>query len=357
MLNKRDLGAGYLGGTGIGLLTGLAVYFVVTTQSFVITSLGTAGAILLTGSLLISAWWFRKSDLPHRSIWVIAQWSAIGLGAATSFAILLIFVRLAIPGIDFFPSLIATTIAAGGVLGLFFGASRDLHVKYAELEQRNAQYSVLNRILRHDIRNDMSVVIGHAEVLLDLEDPEIHRSAQAIRRKGQDVVTLANDIRAINSLVEGGSEESVELNDLLAGVEAEIDQGYPNVDLAVEYPSGEQVHVPVLTRSLVDNLVENAIHHNDRPPEIRLVASVDEADGTLEIVVEDNGPGIPEEEVAVLSNGRESAFEHSDGLGLWLIKWIVDHYGGELDIGSAEPRGSVVRVVLPLSAEEVQPAS
>ncbi|MGM0399219.1 MAG: ATP-binding protein, partial [Halobacteriota archaeon] len=63
--------------------------------------------------------------------------------------------------------------------------------------------------------------------------------------------------------------------------------------------------------------------------------------------VEDDGPGIPDHEKAVLREGEETPLAHGSGLGLWLVYWIVTMNGGRLEISDNEPRGTVVEIDLP----------
>jgi signal transduction histidine kinase len=56
----------------------------------------------------------------------------------------------------------------------------------------------------------------------------------------------------------------------------------------------------------------------------------------------------------VFSEARETALEHASGLGLWLVHWIVTESGGDLEIDTREPTGTVVRMWLPRAAEECE---
>jgi signal transduction histidine kinase len=97
-------------------------------------------------------------------------------------------------------------------------------------------------------------------------------------------------------------------------------------------------------RIAVEELVENAVVHSDDPdPTVRVSVSPGEA--CTDLVVADDGPGIPPTERRTIEGDVESALEHASGLGLWLVSWIVDSSGGEVDCEVSES-GTVVRVRL-----------
>jgi signal transduction histidine kinase len=79
----------------------------------------------------------------------------------------------------------------------------------------------------------------------------------------------------------------------------------------------------------VENLLENAVVHNDseRP---RATVRIDDSDG-LQLIVSDDGTGIPAQEITVLEERSESALEHGSGLGLWLVKWIANRSNATLE--------------------------
>jgi signal transduction histidine kinase len=101
----------------------------------------------------------------------------------------------------------------------------------------------------------------------------------------------------------------------------------------------------------LDALIENAIEHGGSPyadgeaVTLRVAATVDGGQAVVEIA--DTGPGIPEyERAAVFDDQPLSQLSHGSGLGLWLAKWVVENYGGQL---TYERRGgeTVVAARLP----------
>lgn len=351
MLSERELGIGYLAGLGFGLVGGLLLYFTEAADSLLVAIVGTTLGILLAVALPVFAWWLDANGFPGRLIWVVAQWSAIGLGLTTLFVLPLVLARTLIDGIDFFPSLVANFIAAGAVLGVLFGTVSELSGKYDRTRRLNRQNSVLNRVLRHDIRNDMSVIIAHAEMLRDGHVDDEASALRTIQHRANDVVDLADTVRTIESLKAGGTE-TVDLRAIVDDRIDELESRPLDVEVTLDQPDVDHIPVDEKATSVVDNLVENAVEHNDRRPEIEITVDYEPGDRTVELIVEDNGPGIPDEQIQVLDADRETGLDHSDGLGLWLVTWLVDHCGGTLDVRTGESRGSTVSVEFPVSSQQ-----
>jgi signal transduction histidine kinase len=109
-----------------------------------------------------------------------------------------------------------------------------------------------------------------------------------------------------------------------------------------------------LLPSAVDNLVENAIEHNDRErPHVQVTVERATTDGVshVEIRVADDGPGIPDTDRRLLVGDPDARLEEATGLGLWLVNWIVTESGGSVSYAPNEPRGSVVTVRLPTEGD------
>ncbi|MFB6134001.1 MAG: sensor histidine kinase [Halanaeroarchaeum sp.] len=104
----------------------------------------------------------------------------------------------------------------------------------------------------------------------------------------------------------------------------------------------------------IEELLENAVVHNDEEPTVRVEAR--RAEEKVRLRIEDNGPGIPEYERAVLQRGKETPLSHGSGLGLWLVHWIVTMNGGTLSIADATPAGTQVTITVPRpQRDEVAP--
>lgn len=352
-LTKRDLGIGYLLGSGFGLIASIIGHVLFIDEPFSVTLVGSATAIILAGSLLYVGLWLKGSDLEDDHVWTVAGWSALGLSIPTALGVVLTVVQITPPLPLLFPSLLVNNIAAGGVAGVLFGTAVELRRENREKTELYKRNVVLNRVLRHNIRNDMNVVLGYARRLSETEDGTNGNLVTPIREKAEDVIDLSESARRIESLDSAGDEGPVDAVTIIRDRVSVTESSYPEVGLDVDVPDSAWVEAGPLIGSVVDNVLENAIEHNDRDPVITVSV---ECTGDDEVVIRvaDNGPGIPADEQQVLTEEMETSMRHGTGLGLWLIKWFVETYDGTLTIEDNEPRGTVIEIRLPAAAPPTQ---
>jgi signal transduction histidine kinase len=213
---------------------------------------------------------------------------------------------------------------------------------------REQRLSVLNRVLRHNLRNDLDVVLAHADRIED------DRTRAAIRETATDLVALGRRARDVQRVMEECTEppESVDVAALARSVVAEYEtDGAATVEAVTPATLPVSTHSTVL-QAVLEELVDNAVTHADGPTvEVRVSQPPDAA---AAVAVADDGPGIPPRERAVLEGDRETQTEHATGIGLWFVAWAVTGLGGDLQFTENDPRGSVVTVRLydtPLDAE------
>ena len=222
-----------------------------------------------------------------------------------------------------------------------------------ELIEREQRLSVLNRVLRHNIRNDLNVVTGYLELLQHTHpaDRDYSDHARAALEKTQQVIRLAEKARHIEQTLQRGDTEVVEVEPIVERVCTDIRTTYPDTNIEFT-PTADDMSTAVrvvdsdLLAMALGELVENAVFHNDQQtPEVTLWFEATE--GELHINVTDNGSGITEEEIDFLGTRAENSLEHGSGLGLWLVEWTASLSSGELTFANNTPRGTTVTLSLP----------
>jgi len=216
--------------------------------------------------------------------------------------------------------------------------------------RRNARrVEVLNRVLRHNLRNKVDVATAHLEQLSDegcSENPS--GTVAVVREHLSDLSNLGTTAREIESVLQAdqcGEEHSVE--ELAHRAIEAVPQAHcvteqqmcdpetASIPVVTDIPSvmtsaNQEILVPVISE-----LVSNAIEHGGSTPDPRVTvravetAKTDQAE-EWQIEVTDTGPGINEHEIRVFEQAKETKLHHGSGLGLWLVWWGVDRLGGEV---------------------------
>jgi PAS domain S-box-containing protein len=224
-----------------------------------------------------------------------------------------------------------------------------------ELARKRDQLRALNRVLRHDIRNDMQIVLGLSGLLEDHVDEEGAEYLRTILDTGEHVVELTRSSRDLARAVAGEAELPLDPVSLDETLRAEIDRrreafGHATIELRGDVPDVD-VRANDLLSSVFRNLLNNAVQHSDREtPTVEVTADMTRGDHTAIVRIADDGPGIaPERREAVFGKEEKGLESEGTGLGLYLVQSLVEQYGGSVWIEDNEPRGTVVVVELPIS--------
>jgi signal transduction histidine kinase len=219
-----------------------------------------------------------------------------------------------------------------------------------ELKEHEQRLSVTNRILRHNLRNELNVILVEAERLDHLLDGETQSERDALARI-TDAVDRLDDVgekaRHIQSSL-AFDEESLVVVDVVPTVKAVVERyrdQYPDADISLESPDSACILAGgnEALETVVRNIVENALEHSDRSePQIEIGVLTAEEQVTLRVA--DNGPGIPPDEREILSERVETQLQHGSSLGLWLVTWLVSAMGGDVEFTANGARGTVVTV-------------
>jgi PAS domain S-box-containing protein len=222
-------------------------------------------------------------------------------------------------------------------------------------KDRERQLDVLDRVLRHNLRNAMSVIIGNAELIAAETGEELGDLAENIIETGEQLLGVTERERKIvEVLSQVRLVRPLEISDFIERPVRELRQRAPEATIDLTMP--DEVHAATIPQieQAIRELLENAITHSDRA-EPTIAVTVESRPETVVIDIADDGPGIPTQEQTVLAGQDEiDPLYHGSGLGLWLVNWIVTHSDGTLTFEENEPRGSLVRLTLPKTHTDQQ---
>jgi signal transduction histidine kinase len=226
-----------------------------------------------------------------------------------------------------------------------------------EQRRREQRLDVLNRLLRHNVRNELNVVRGNVDLARDsVADEGASQRLDTAVETIDTIVDRSEKVGRLSRLFETDSGGTLALTEHLDSDLATTRREYPGATIEVALPDDLLVAAgPTLTVAF-DELVSNAIVHTDSDhPHVEIAVDASESDeASVVVTVTDDGPGIDEQEYRTLAEGRETPLEHASGVGLWLANWVVEHNGGSLAFDTSE-QGTVVSVRLPRAPEADAP--
>jgi signal transduction histidine kinase len=245
--------------------------------------------------------------------------------------------------------------------------ARDFHIEMAaEAEQRLKELNELKDqhlgIAAHDLRNPLSSIRGMSQMLVEMElDKNTQTSfLQSIYRVSEQMLILVDNLLDV-AVIESGRFELKITEENISGLVGE------RIELMAK--NAERKEIKLIAdlqevtdslfdadrmRQVVDNLLSNAIKFSPSGSVVNVACG--QADRILDITVTDQGPGIPSEDLDRLFDTFEklsaqpTGGEKSTGLGLSIVKSIVDAHGGEIEVDSEVGRGTTFIVHLPVES-------
>lgn len=216
--------------------------------------------------------------------------------------------------------------------------------------QREQQLEVLNRLLRHNFRNDATAIQGNASLLRDaVTDPEPRRRLETIERTVETMIERNERFSHLIGRLDESDREPIDLTAELEELVAAKRRRHPEVTIGFDGAAPAWVDTGGIVVSALDELLTNSIKHNDaeRPAvQISITPAERRESDTVRLRIRDNGPGIPDRETGPIDRGAETPLDHASGVGLWLATWIVREVDGSLRFSETED-GTAVTVYLP----------
>lgn len=268
-----------------------------------------------------------------------------GIGGSVAFALAItatIVVRL-VEGraVAETPFVVLTSLGAGFLAGAFAGVYRAEAAREARrIRQTRDALAFVNGMLRHDVRNDANVIAGYADAVEGDDETTL-----VLQERAETVIDRTDQARAVAETVTGQADPSaVELAPFVAETVASVDDTYRHATFTVDVPAGVAVRANDALRPALENLLENAVEHNDHDePTVTVTASEAAPGESVTLRITDDGPGIPDAEKATL-------FDHDapgTAKGLHVAETIVAGLDGTIRVEDAEPRGTSFVIELP----------
>lgn len=210
-------------------------------------------------------------------------------------------------------------------------------------KERLQHLQVMDRVLRHNLRNFMTGIRGYADLIKQHPDQSVTENADSIIKFSDRLLSISEKQRRITDVL--SSEPIPRPIDAVSLIESTVDSmrsKYSNAHIDCQLPDEAYLIATNKLQGAVEEAVTNAVVHHDGPSaNIRI--SIVQNDESVRIQIEDAGPGIPElEREVVLGNLEIDQLHHGQGLGLWLISRIVHQSNGTLSISENNPHGTIL---------------
>jgi signal transduction histidine kinase len=231
----------------------------------------------------------------------------------------------------------------------------------AEAERANRAKDEFLALLSHELRTPLNAIMGWAHMLRDGLPEEMARHAvDVISRNARSQKQLVEDLLDVARIAGGRLDLEPTEIDVRDVARAAVDAALPLarqkcIELSLVCPSS-----PLTLRAdgnrlqqVSSNLLSNALKFTDRGGRVRVLVA-DASDGAMELAVEDTGAGIEPDFIPFIFERfrqADASLNRSHGglgLGLWVVKQIVEAHGGVVWAESDGPgQGTIVRVQIP----------
>jgi len=219
-----------------------------------------------------------------------------------------------------------------------------LYVDVTELKRRNQQLSVLNRVFRHNLRNDLTAIHGQLEVARERADGEVRQLLDGIADLTDGLLSTAETVDRVRQILGDTTLSRQPLDAHVERLAERADEAYPDATIETSVEPVSARATASIDETLWE-LVDNACRHGGESPSVSIRVEADDERVVVEIA--DDGPGIPEQERRILSKGEETKLDHGSGLGLWLTYWVLEASGGDVSFDVTD--GTTVTITLPLA--------
>jgi len=363
-----------LGGVGISLVgigfLALAIDHLVGEHRQPVTLLlgGVIPSLVALGTVFAGAWIVRR-DFPKPTVLRLTGWWVFGIVVSAAMGVTSVVYEQS-HGVVLIDTVYILTNnmvvgAAGGLLiGHFYTRSRrqaeQLVAERDRLETERERLEVLNRVVRHDIRNDMSVVSGWLTALEKHVDDGGREPLDRVRTASDHAIELTRIAHDYVDVIAGEARPDLQPVSLSDVVETELRtrrDAYPNASFTLDEFPGVTVRANEMLGAVFRNVLNNAVQHNDgASPTVTVRAN--HVGESVVVRVADDGPGIPDDRKrAVFGKGERGLDSSGTGIGLYLTETLVTECGGDIRIEDNEPKGTVVEVELPVATAGGHPQS
>jgi PAS domain S-box-containing protein len=249
-------------------------------------------------------------------------------------------------------------------------SARKATERAAALEELNRLQSEFISIASHELRTPATAVLGFSEILVDrLEADDPNRDiATMVHEQSIQLASLLEDVLDASRLEAGRVElhlEPVDLSSLLESLLTTVAGRAPSHRLVTDLAPGTSALQadPIKLKRILGNLIDNAVKYSPQGGAVTVSARLLESPGWVEIAVADEGIGIPIDQLETVFDrfhrvdATDTRRVRGTGLGLYIVRQLVDLHGGKIRAEGRLGGGSVFRLELPTGCAAARTAA
>lgn len=355
-MNVTDHPVRLCAGGGLSISCGLLVYAIgrssAATDEGLVLLFGTVIPFVLATGGVVTGIAIATSELDSEHLMYLVGWPLIGMAFAGALSVLTVAFEVA-HGIQMVRTAsvllnnVTGGLAGGLLLGVFHVRSRR---RAATIERQRDELKLLNRIVRHDISNNLTVALGMCDYVASHVPPEDREYHDRLHRSLQNAVTLTENARAAIEVFEdagGLSREPVALGPIVTEQVEVLRATYPDAEIVAEGSTHVRVVGNDLLSTVFRNLLTNAVRHSTAATPV-VEVTVEETDTAVLVTVADDGPGVSDELQAAVTAAEAGMLDRqAAGIGLSIVTAVVAACGGDLRVGESDLGGARFIVSLP----------
>ena len=221
-----------------------------------------------------------------------------------------------------------------------------------DYKHNDRRVSLLQRVLRHNLRNEISVIGGFADQLTDPAGTiPVDTCGEKITTAARKLSRVAESMKQIETTIttDSAARARRSVKSAVNDVAADVRAAYPTATIRVTEQTPLWVEIDEAFDHAIRHALENGIEHADSDaPTVTVEIDESPNTGRVEIRIDDEGPPIPPMELTALDDQHETTpTRHGSGCGLFVMKWCLESLGGELRIEPADDRCNTVYCYLP----------
>lgn len=221
---------------------------------------------------------------------------------------------------------------------------------YIDITQRHREreyIAVLQRILRHNLRNDINVIRGFTNQANQLStDDEVSDCLSKALEKTARVKKFIEEANTIRHIINEDFEPSLELMSVEKIAGRAIGQclsEFSSANVGIECTDELTVKAGSKLQIAFEAVIDNGLRYNESEQPKVMIRGHEVSGNRVHISIADNGVGIASTEQRIVTGDKQpTRLEHGSGLGLWMTKWVIESYQGVVEIHNSHTGGTVV---------------